>query len=219
MPFRRDPDGKPIYEPTRKEGGTASPAGETPNKANDATDFHRAPLESNDPLKAVTQKVGRATPAPPPPPRSTDDERTRIFRRLAPHQPSPDVKSPVGGEHDAMADPVAGWLVVVTGPGQGQVLTLGLGQNTIGRGEAARARLNFGDDQVTRESHCIVTYDARGRTWYLDKGTGKNLAYVNDKPVLGPMLLEPMQRILLGRTCLCFVPFCSQAFDWQDYAK
>ena len=117
---------------------------------------------------------------------------------------------------DGMADPVVGWLVVVAGPGKGQVCKLGYGTNSLGRGENARARLDFGDEQISRENHAALTYDPRGRKFYLQHGGGVNLTYLGDSPVLTPTPLEPMQDISLGDTTLRFVPFCGPDFDWQD---
>ena len=117
---------------------------------------------------------------------------------------------------DGMADPVVGWLVVVAGPGQGQVCKLGYGTNSLGRGENARARLDYGDEGISRENHAALTYDSRGRKFYLQHGGGVNLTYLGDTPVLTPTSLEPMQDICIGDTTLRFVPFCGPDFDWQD---
>ena len=119
-------------------------------------------------------------------------------------------------QNDAMSDPVAGWLVVVKGPGMGQVMQIGHGQNTIGRESSQRIQVDFGDDQVSRQNHAMITYDPRGRQFYLSQGTGSNLAYLNDAPVLAPTALESHCEITLGETVLRFVPFCSQDFSWDD---
>ena len=96
---------------------------------------------------------------------------------------------------------------------------MGSGTNTIGRSGAARVSVNFGDDQISRSVHAIVTYDPRNRDWYIERGHGKNLAYVDDQPVLQPMPLEPQTHMQLGSTTLRFVPFCSKDFDWQDTSE
>lgn len=74
-----------------------------------------------------------------------------------------------------MDDPVVGWLVVVSGPGKDRALTLGYGTNSIGRGETDRVRIDFGDNQILRGGHSTVTYDPRGRTFYVQHGGGTNL--------------------------------------------
>ena len=117
---------------------------------------------------------------------------------------------------DPMADPVTGWLVVTAGPGKGRVCRLGNGVNSLGRGEGARVRIDFGDDGISREGHAVLTYDPRGRKYYLQHGGGVNLTYLGDDPVLTPTLLAPMQDISIGATTLRFVPLCGPDFDWQD---
>ena len=117
---------------------------------------------------------------------------------------------------DAMDDPVVGWLVVVEGPGKGFSLTLGYGMNSIGRSGTDRVSLDFGDQQISRTSHAIVTYDPRGKKYFVQHGGGKNLTYVGDQPVLTPMELMGGEEIQLGDTKLRFVAFCGKDFDWRD---
>jgi len=119
--------------------------------------------------------------------------------------------------NDPLADPVVGWLVVVAGPGQGNTLRLGHGMNSIGRAESQRCRLDFGDTEISRNSHATLTYDPRGRKYYLMHGGGQNLTYLGDTPVLQPTLLEGGELISLGKTTLKFVALCGQDFDWAEH--
>lgn len=118
--------------------------------------------------------------------------------------------------HDSMDDPVVGWLVVVDGPGAGASLRLGSGQNSLGRGQEARVKLDFGDSQISRSTHAIVTYDPKGNRFYLQQGTGTNLTYLNGEPVLAPTPLPSGSEILLGETTLRFVALCDDSFNWTD---
>ena len=120
---------------------------------------------------------------------------------------------------DGMDDPVVGWLVIVEGAGKGRARQLGYGSNSIGRGETDRVNLNFGDDQISRSGHATVTYDPRGRKFYLQNGGGTNLTYLNDQPVLLPTELPALSHISIGNTVLRFVPLCGDVFDWQDTEK
>ena len=113
-------------------------------------------------------------------------------------------------------DPVVGWLVVVDGPGTGSAVQLGNGQNSIGRGRTARTRLDFGDCQISRSTHAVVTYDPKGNRFYIQQGTGTNLTYLDDDPVLAPTPLVSGSRILLGETTLRFIAFCDESFTWAD---
>ncbi len=117
---------------------------------------------------------------------------------------------------DPMSDPLAGWLVIINGPGMGHVMQVGFGQNTIGRDNSERIKIDFGDGQISRQNHAMITFDPRGKQFYISQGTGSNLAYMNDAPVLAPTVLEANCEIILGETTLRFVPFCSPDFSWDN---
>ena len=118
----------------------------------------------------------------------------------------------------AAADPVVGWLVVTDGPGKGAAVRLGNGQNSIGRGEGSRARLDFGDRRISRNDHALLTYDPRSNRFFIQQGRGVNLAYLDGEPVLAPAPLPNGSRITLGETTLRFVALCGDEFTWQDEA-
>ena len=115
-----------------------------------------------------------------------------------------------------MDDPPTGWVVVVRGPGQGRVVTLGNGLNSIGRSKESRVRVDFGDDNVSRNNHARIVYEPRQRRWLLSHGEGTNLTYVNGEVVLNVVEIESGAEIQIGETTLRFQAFCSQAFDWAD---
>lgn len=117
-------------------------------------------------------------------------------------------------DRDPMADPVVAWLVVTDGPGKGNYLKLGNGQNSIGRASGERVRVDFGDEQISRSNHAVLTFDPRGNTFFIQQGSGTNLAYLNNEPVLAPTALSAMSEIVLGETTLLFVPLCGEQFSW-----
>lgn len=196
-PAKRASEAVGAAAPGRDTDAATEPVGESARPARDRapdSSHFDAPTRRVDPLEA---------PA--------DTERTRLLRP----------RSGAVGAHteatgDPMTDPVIGWLVVVAGPGKGRVCRLGYGANTLGCADSARVRLDFGDDRISREAHATLTYDPRGRTYYLQHGGGMNLTYLGDQPVLAPTVLEPMQEIAIGDTTLRFVPLCGPGFDWQD---
>ncbi len=136
-----------------------------------------------------------------------DEEKTKVFGAQKSAKPV--------GTGDA-EDPVVAWLVVVKGPGKGRSLSVGYGRNAIGRGAEQRIRLDFGDDAISREAQAFVTYDPRGRKFYLQGGDGTNLIYIGNSPVLAPMELTESVDLTMGNTTLRFVPFCGPHFDWQE---
>ncbi len=116
---------------------------------------------------------------------------------------------------DKMADPIVGWLVVINGPGKGHVLSLGYGMNSLGRSQQERVCLDFGDEEISRNQHALISYDPRGRKFYVQHGGGRNLTYLGDQPLLIPQELRGGENIMLGQTTLRFVPLCGENFDWQ----
>lgn len=138
-----------------------------------------------------------------------DDEHTHIFKpRSASKQSESTVDSALN------EDPVVGWLVVVSGPGKGNALKLGFGMNPMGRSNEERVSINFGDEEISRSGHAVLTYDPKGNKFYLQHGGGVNLTYLGENPVLQAQELKGREIISIGKTQLCFVPFCDSTFVW-----
>lgn len=133
-----------------------------------------------------------------------DDSHTKLFR------PSSSISSKDSLNHQ----PVVGWLVIVNGPGRGLAMNLTYGVNSIGRSDSERVSLDFGDEEISRQKHALLTYDPKGKKFYLQNGEGVNLTYVGDTPVLQTIELKGGEIISLGKTELCFVAFCGPHFDW-----
>jgi hypothetical protein len=140
--------------------------------------------------------------------------RRKQSAAAAPMQPAYAEASPEKSDH--MHDPVVGWLAIVTGPGAGDFVRMGYGMNSIGRAEDQRCRLDFGDEKISRQSHATITYDPRGRKFFLQHGGGQNLTYLNNTPVLQPVEVKGGEFIVIGDTTLRFVPLCGADFDYPD---
>ena len=161
--------------------------------------------------------------------RPAPDHRTRIYRPGArKSQPSDQPPEQQSGQAeaagrptaaDAMDDPPVGWLVVVQGPGQGNAVTIGNGSNSLGRDHSERICVDFGDETISRRGHTTITYDPRGKKFYIQHGGGKNLTYMEDSPVLVPTELQGFSKIQIGETVLLFVPLCGERFDWAEYEQ
>ena len=206
MGVKKNPDtGEVIEEPTRRldDSSAGGPRTSPPG---------RAPGENPSALDAPTRVVSEEQTLG----RTEAEEPTRLHRPGARAADAEAAKPVAASADDAMEDPVVGWLVVLAGPGKGQVCKLGYGANSLGRGEKSRVRLDFGDERISRENHATLAYDAHGRKYYLQHGGGMNLTYLGDAPVLTPISIDPMQDIRIGETTLRFVPFCGPDFDWQD---
>lgn len=208
MPVHRSPDGKIIEEKTGRHVD-ADQATDRVGQSPPPPPGNRTTLEKGR-LDAPTRVVGEDRPAA-----AADNEQTRLVggRRRKEDEKR---RQEQAQSADAMDDPVVGWLVVVAGPGKGRALQLGYGANTLGRGNTDRVSLNFGDERISRSGHATVTYDPRGRRFYLQHGGGTNLTYLGEQPVLAPTELPALSHIILGDTTLRFVPLCGEDFDWQD---
>lgn len=166
---------------------------------------HRQNLGGDETIATTSIQKNDAKP-------SEDDDHTRIFR------PSPSIQKDTVSEFasDALIDdPVVGWLVITNGPGKGSALKLGFGMNPIGRSAEERVSINFGDEEISRTGHAVVTYDPRGNKFYIQHGGGVNLTYLDNSPVLGALELKGREKILIGKTEICFIPFCDQNFSWH----
>ena len=138
------------------------------------------------------------------------DSDTKIFR------PSSKGHAGLAKESDNfVTEPVVGWLVIIDGPGKGNFVKLGFGMNAIGRNAESRVCIDFGDDQISRENHALLTYDTKNRKFYVQHGGGANLTYLGDTPVLQPFELKGNEVISIGNTKLYFVPFCGANFNWD----
>lgn len=129
------------------------------------------------------------------------------------------VMLPAGGgakesSQESTFDPAVGWLVILDGPGRGQHCSIFYGQNSVGRGEDQRIRLNFGDARITRDTHAFLVYDDLGRKFYLRDNGKSNLIRLNKAPVIAPVELKDRDIIQIGETEMLFVQLCGPEFDW-----
>jgi len=204
MPVRRDKHGNIIEETTRFDSAAAGESTRLIRDADSAADKSTAASSTAAPAADATVIIGAHSSTTPP----VDDEMTRAIG-------APKI-DPATGESAPLGGPVVGWLAVVKGPGRGNFVPLGYGRNSIGRAPGERACLNFGDANISRAHHAAVTYDPRGRKFYLTHGDSDNLTYLGDRPVLSAEELHAFDDIGVGETVLRFVPLCGDDFDWQD---
>lgn len=207
MPVRRRGDGEVVNERTEVVRDQEARQRFQPSSEPEA-DAPTEPIQKRRARESLFDRGGEAETG----------ERTRIYR---PGGRQREAEANVGDgagarPGDAMDDPPTGWLVVVRGPGQGQVLTLGNGMNPIGRSAGSRVRLDFGDDSVSRDNHARLIYEPRQRRWLLNHGDGTNLTYLNGDLVVGTAEVESGGEIQIGDTILRFQAFCSTEFDWSD---
>jgi hypothetical protein len=117
-------------------------------------------------------------------------------------------------------DPAVGFLVIVGGPGLGSFRPIFEGNNTVGRSPENRIPLDFGDDAISNEAQAYIRYDSNDRSFLFVPNLAKtNVVSVNDKRPTGPVPLQPMDVITIGRTQVAFLPFCGADFDWSEISE
>lgn len=110
--------------------------------------------------------------------------------------------------------PVVGWIVVVSGEGQGKDFRIIPGINTIGRDTKNTIMIDTGDNAISRDAHCIIEYDIKNNDFYLERGS--NSTHLNGGRVGGDgTKLEMGDTIEIGDTKLRFVPLCDNEFNWD----
>jgi hypothetical protein len=191
------PPGEDPHEATTRLVGPDDPLASDARHAADPAPTASQPADLPARAETISESAGRS------PPETSPDMPADMTRLVA----------PAAGEGN---DSVAGWLVVVKGPGLGRSLEIGAGANAIGRGPNQKISLNFGDPQISRERHAIVVYEPKGRRFFLQNGEVRNLTYIGDQVVLTPVELTGGETIALGQTQLKFVPFCGPQFGWGE---
>ena len=112
-------------------------------------------------------------------------------------------------------DPAVGFLICIKGPHRGEDFKLCAGRNFIGRASAMDVSLTD-DDTVSRESHALVSYDAKHNRFTLSPGQGRGITYCNDEQVEVAKPLHAYDIIEVGKSRLLFLPLCGENFRWDD---
>lgn len=111
-------------------------------------------------------------------------------------------------------EPVVGWLVCIEGEEAGTSFNLKGGRNFIGR--SSQMDIVVKDNSVSREKHAVILYEPKKREFLAQPGESRELFYLNDEVVLGFEKLKAYDVLQLGSTRLMFIPFCSEAFSWEN---
>lgn len=124
--------------------------------------------------------------------------------------------SNVSVQANVSTEPVVGWLVCVKGNHFGQDFPIHAGRNFVGRNDSNNIVLSM-DPKVSREKHCIVTYDPRKRQFFIQAGDSNGIVYMNDDIVMQPTTVAPKALIELGDTKLMLIPLCGEDFSWEEF--
>lgn len=154
----------------------------------------------------LSPRLGGSDPQP---------EMTRIVGRSASRTYDGDAARPPTQHLPAdLESPVAGWIVVIDGPGRGRSREIHAGSNTLGRGADQVIQLDFGDDTISREQ-AVLTYSGPSNRYVIAPCAGaKALIHAGENIVVGETVLTDRQIIRIGNTSLLFVALCGDAFAW-----
>lgn len=109
--------------------------------------------------------------------------------------------------------PVCGWVVVMEGDNKGTSYSVHSEKNSIGRGSQFDINLSF-DNAISKEGDAVITYDSRGRKFFITLSTGKNNVYHNGNLLLTPEEVKDYDILEIGSTKLVFRSLCNGDFTY-----
>ncbi len=110
-------------------------------------------------------------------------------------------------------DPVVGWLVCVNGEEKGKDYRIHADNNFIGRSERMDICIR-GDETISRDNHAIISYDTVERIFFFSPGDGRSIIRYNGKALFQTTQMAAYDHIMIGKTELIFIPFCTEKFNW-----
>ena len=174
------------------------------------------PLDTNSDLAIpiITPLDGSATDFPKTTPLDAGNAPAAPVAPAAPARPKKEMSATVAlNVSDAGIAPVCGWLVVVEGDNKGVSFPIHSEKNTIGRGSNFDVNLSF-DKAISKEGDAVITYDSRGKKFYVTLGSGKNNVYHNNGLLLTPEEIKDYDVIEAGATKMVFRSFCNDEFTY-----
>lgn len=133
----------------------------------------------------------------------------------APARPKKEMSATVAlnSNEEAGISPVCGWLVITEGEKKGMSFIIHSEKNHIGRGSQFDVNLSF-DKAISKEGDAVVTYDSRGKKFFITLSAGKNNVYHNGNLLLVPEEVNDYDVIEVGTTKLVFRSFCNEEFTY-----
>lgn len=86
-------------------------------------------------------------------------------------------------------------------------------KNSIGRGTHFDINLSF-DKAISKDGDAIITYDSRGKKFFITLSAGKNNIYRNGALLLTPEEIKDYDVLEIGTTKLVFRSFCNEEFTY-----
>lgn len=105
----------------------------------------------------------------------------------------------------------AGWLVCIKGEERGKSIPFFSGRNFAGRAENMDMVLGE-DKRIVRDRHFSLVYDPVSTRYFAVEGAGS--VYINEKPLIGQREIFENDRIDVGESSYCFIPYCNKERGW-----
>ena len=134
------------------------------------------------------------------------------------YQDMEDVKTVAMWNAPSGTEPVVGWLVCVSGAYFGQSFPLKAGNNAVGRAMNMDIPLAQ-EPSVSRNKHCVITFEPQSQTFYVQQGESSGLTYLNGSMVLTPAQMKANDRVRLGQAEFFLFPLCEGDFRWENFAQ
>ncbi len=112
---------------------------------------------------------------------------------------------------DKNINPVAGWLVCLSGENKGRSFEVHIGKNFVGR--SMKMDIHTNDEQISRENHFSVIYDPHSNDFFALEGNG--ITYFNGNLLAGAEKLKDGDEIEAGSSKYVFVPYCKEGREWN----
>lgn len=106
-----------------------------------------------------------------------------------------------------------GWLVVTSDTKKGKSFIVHSEKNTLGRGSSFDINLSF-DESISKNGDAVITYDSRGKKFFITLAAGKNNIYHNGNLLLTPEEIKDYDVLEIGATKLVFRSFCNSEFTY-----
>ena len=168
--------------------------------------------------EAMPASPGGAQAYPSPPPAEDIPARSGVITQISRERANEDSMTMAAWSTPAGKEPVVGWLVCVKGKHYGESFSLKSGNNTVGRAINMNVQLQL-EESVSRNRHCIVTYEPNSGVFYIQQGESSGLTYLNGEIVMLPAIMRKHDRARIGEAEFLLVPLCGDGFDWSDHAQ
>ncbi|MDR2591048.1 MAG: FHA domain-containing protein [Oscillospiraceae bacterium] len=179
--------------------------------------------EQSPPVTPIQPQVTEQEQSPPIKPiqsQETVQKQTTSLQeeinKVVKHTDTEDVKTVAMWNAPTGDEPVVGWIVCIKGEYVGQGFDLKVGNNSIGRAVDMDIHLAR-ESTVSRNKHCVITYEPDSQDFYLQQGDSSGLTYLNGKMVMVPQKMETRSIIKIGEAEFIFIPLCIDGFRWDEY--